>query len=63
VGIIGSWIVKFKLDLHLSVPSFYAKGDKILIMVIRKEFGECPGVRILYADVSEHSVCSIFIGL
>jgi hypothetical protein len=24
--------------------------------------GQFPGVRILYADVSEHSVCSIFIG-
>ena len=25
-------------------------------------FGQVPGVWILYADASEHSVCSIFIG-
>ena len=25
-------------------------------------FGYFPGVWLLYADVSEHSICSIFIG-
>ena len=37
-------------------------GDKITVNYIMFSFGYFPGVSILYVDVSEHSICSIFIG-
>jgi len=32
------------------------------VVILYSFFSVIPGVWILYADVSEHSVCSIFIG-
>jgi len=39
---------------------YIVHNDSCVVCIL--SFGPFPGVWILYADVSEHSVCSIFIG-
>jgi hypothetical protein len=49
----------FKDDKMMNLTLLTCKKEKNICSII--SFWWIPGVRILYADVSEHSVCSFFI--